>query len=264
MVERITSRENAHIKAYCKLASSKKYRDASGSFVLEGAKLAEEAYRNKVSIEKVFLTEQAYEKYGEKLFELLNSGVPVWLIGADIAKKMADTENPQGVFAVCQKPADTLLPEQIRPDGVYVALCGLQDPGNVGTIIRTAEALGVDGLLVSADCCDCYSPKVVRGTMGSVFRLPVMMVTKMEDTLRSLSVQGVESYAAVLDETANPLSEISFSGGIAVIGNEGNGLDQSVIDCCDHKMTIQMRGNAESLNAAMAAGIILWEMTRRR
>lgn len=198
----------------------------------------------------------------KKLFELLNSGVSAFSLGEEAAKKMADTGAPQGVFALCRKPDKTLLLDEIRPDGIYAALCGLQDPGNVGTILRTADALGIDGLLISADTCDIFSPKVIRGSMGAVFRLPTAVVPEVGAELLRLSERGCRSYAAVLDETAHSAAEYSFTGGIAVIGNEGNGLDRETIACCDEKMTIRMKGNAESLNAAMAAGIILWEMTR--
>lgn len=257
----ITSRENAHIKEYCKLRSSKKQRDMQNSFVLEGLKLTLEAYDNEVSIEKVFLTERVLKKYQEKLFELLNSGITVLQITDEVAKKMSDTESPQGIFAQCSKLDKFLSPDTIEDNGIYLALSDLQDPGNIGTIIRTAEAIGIKGLLLSENCCDIYNPKVVRASMGSVFRVPFLISDDFCRDLRKFSDKGIVSYATVLDSEARSITQIGFGGrGIAVIGNEGNGLSPEVVSCCDEKITIKMRGNTESLNAAMAAGIIMWQM----
>ncbi len=257
----ITSRENAHIKEYCKLRASKKFRDAQRSFVVEGIKLTLEAYENDVSIEKVFLTEHMAEKYREKLFELLNSGVTVLQVTEEVAKKMSDTESAQGIFAQCGKLDKFLSADKIEDSGVYLALSDLQDPGNIGTIIRTAEAIGVKGVLLSANCCDIYNPKVVRASMGSVFRVPFFVSDDFCGDLKSFSDRGIVSYATVPDHTAKSITEVAFNGnGIAVIGNEGNGLSEEVISCCDEKITIKMKGNTESLNAAMAAGIIMWQM----
>lgn len=261
-METITSRENPQIKAFCKLSGSKKQRDISGSFTLESVKLVLEAFENGVSIEKVFLTESAEKKYEEKLFELLNSGIPVIRVSEEVGRKLSEADTPQGVFAVCKKLDKSFAADTIENKGVYAALCGLQDPGNIGTILRTAEALGVRGVLMSEDCCDIYNPKVLRASMGTVFRLPIRVCGDFCGALRELSAAGVPTYAAVLDENAESLTDIAFDGvGVAVIGNEGNGLSEAVAACCDRRVTIRMKGNAESLNAAMAAGIILWKLT---
>lgn len=262
-METITSRENAGIKEYCKLTAAKKQRDAAGKFAAEGVRLTLEAFQNGVRIEKVFFTAGAEKRYGEKLFELLNSGIPASLITEELSSRMSDTDSPQGVFAICKKLDKSFGTDKIEHNSVYAALSDLQDPGNMGTIIRTAEALGVRGIIASEGCCDLYNPKVLRATMGAAFRMPYCVVPELGTILRELSGRGILSYAAVLDEAAEPLTEIDFSGGgIAVIGNEGNGLKQEVSAACDRRITIRMKGKAESLNAAMAAGIILWEMTR--
>ena len=259
----ITSRENDAVKEFCKLSSSKKRRDETGCFALESMKLVLEAYENGVSIEKVFLTDTALQKYREKLFELLNSGVRICIISDEVSRKMTLTDSPQGIFAVCKKLDKSFPADKIKHMGVYAALCGLQDPGNIGTILRTAEAFGVRGVIVSTSCCDLYNPKVLRASMGTVFRLPVWVSADFCGTLKSFSAAGMPTYAAVVNESVQSLTDIDFGGkGVAVIGNEGNGLPQEVADCCDVQMTIRMAGKTESLNAAMAAGIILWEMTR--
>lgn len=262
-MEIVTSRENQAVKAFCRLSGSKKQRDLTGTFALESIKLLLEAFENRVRIEKVFLTEAAEEKYREKLFELLNSGIPVVRISEDVSRKMSEAETPQGVFAVCGKLDKSFPLNKIDNKGVYTALCGLQDPGNIGTILRTAEALGVCGVLMSGDCCDIYNPKVLRASMGTVFRLPIRVCEHICAELKGLSLAGISTYAAVVNQPAESLSDILFErNGVAVIGNEGNGLPQEIIDACDRRLTIAMRGNAESLNAAMAAGIILWQMTK--
>ncbi len=261
-MEWITSKENGAVKEFCKLYASKKQRDQTRTFALESHKLLREALQNDVSIEKVFMTPFAEEKYGEELFELLNRDVPVLRIADAVSRKMSVAETPQGVFAICRKPERTFTSIKANADGVYLALCNLQDPGNIGTILRTADALGVQGVLISADSCDIYNPKVLRASMGTVFRLPVFVCDDIGADLQRLSKAGLLTYAAVVTPDARPLTEISFAQkGVAVIGNEGNGLPANLVACCDERMTIPMAGNAESLNAAMAAGIILWQMT---
>jgi len=262
-METITSRENGVVKAFCKLSASKKQRDLSGTFGVESLKLVLEAYENHVRIEKVFFTEGAEQKYREKLFELLNSGIPTVRISEEVSRKMSEADTPQGVFAICRKLDKSFSSDKIENKGVYAALCGLQDPGNIGTVLRTAEALGVRGVLMSKDCCDIYNPKVLRASMGTVFRLPIEICEDFGARLKALSAAGIPTYAAVVDSSAESLTDIEFGGnGVAVIGNEGNGLPPETVACCDRRITIRMKGNAESLNAAMAAGIFLWQMTK--
>ena len=158
-----------------------------------------------------------------------------------------------------------LCAEALDTDGQYLALCGLQDPGNVGTIIRTAEAMGLTGLILAGSCPDIYSPKVLRSTMGSVFRLPIRVAGDEALLLQEARAAGVKSYAAALHRQACLLPGTGLGpGSLVLIGNEGNGLPDAVVQACDAPLMIQMPGRAESLNAAMAAGIIAWEMARAR
>ena len=144
----------------------------------------------------------------------------------------------------------------------YAVLHQLQDPGNAGMILRTADALGLDGVIYSASC-DIYSPKVVRATMGSLFRVPLCCVPEIEPVLAACRDAGVESCAAVVSGQAELVGQCLFRKGTAVvIGNEGNGLPEEVSAACDRRVTIPMHGTIESLNAAMAAGIILWEVQK--
>ena len=147
-------------------------------------------------------------------------------------------------------------------DSPHIVLHHPSDSGNLGTILRTADALGLDGVIYSASC-DIYSPKVVRATMGSLFRVPLCCVPDIAPVLEACRCAGVETCAAVVSGAAELVGQCRFSGGTAiVIGNEGNGLPETVADACDRRVTIPMHGTIESLNAAMAAGIILWEVQR--
>ena len=151
--------------------------------------------------------------------------------------------------------------DKIKTGDKFLALDNLQDPGNLGTILRTAEALNVTGIVLSADCCDIYSPKVVRGSMGAVFRLPFVVSDTISGYLNAHS--ELESYAAVVSASADKITTTPFvSPCIVAVGNEGNGLKEETISACKHKITIPMEGRAESLNAAVAASIIMWEMMK--
>lgn len=252
-MEKIESRDNAKIKEYVKIASSRKRREESGKFVLEGLKLLEEAERSGVFIERVFVTERCLAARPEL------AGKPgVTLISEAVEGKISQSAAPQGVYALCKKLDKPENLGKIDSNGSYIALWDLQDPGNVGTIIRCADAMGLSGVILSENCCDLYSLKTLRAAMGSLFRVPVFTV-EME---RFLLETPLTSYAAVVTPDALPATQVSYQGAVAVIGNEGRGLSPEQAAACSAKITIPMRGNAESLNAAMAAAILMWEMAR--
>ena len=139
----------------------------------------------------------------------------------------------------------------------------IQDPSNLGTVLRTAEALGMGGVILTQGCCDVYSPKVLRGSMGAVFRLPMALVETMPPAVKALEQKGFVTMAAVPDRKAEPITQVLFSSpSIVLVGNEGNGLTEACIQACTQSVTIPMEGRAESLNAATAASILIWEMVR--
>lgn len=256
----ITSKDNPVIKLYQRLSSSKKERLEYGLFVLEGLRIVTDALREDSGLSHLILTKQAAEKYGEELFQADLRDTRTMVISNELGNRIASTEKTQGVFAVCR------IPQQHAPvfkaDGRYVVLCGLQDPGNVGMIIRTADALGMDGVILSGSC-DMYSPKVIRSTMGSVFRQDITIVNDIDRLFDLFAENGVETSAAVIDKDAVPVTECSFSGAQAVlIGNEGSGLPPEIAARCSRKIIIPMYGSINSLNAAMAAGILMWELRR--
>lgn len=267
-METITSNTNANIKEYVKLRDSKSFRNKNNLFVVESVKLLNEAIDSGIIIKKAFVTSLSKEKNYEILQSLFEKSkkntekAKLYEITQDIEKKLTITGNSQGVFAVCEKLDKNDVWDTINIQGKYVFLSHLQDTGNVGTIIRTALALGLNGIIVSKDTCDLYSLKVLRASMGSVFRINWYESENIVEDLRQLS-KHFKTYAAVLDDTATDLLDVNFSkNSIIVIGNEGNGLDVEEVSACTNKITISMKGNAESLNAGIASSILMWEMMK--
>lgn len=257
----IISVENPKIKFYKKLSESKKYRRENGLFTLEGTRLIADAAAENAGLRSVFITKAYFEKYGGTL--RFPNETETFLIPDELGKKISSTDNAQGIFAVCRALDKPHVSDIIKNGKRYVLLHNIQDPGNLGTIIRTADAIGMDGVFL-ADCCDLYNPKTVRSTMGSLFRVNVSE-TAFDDVFPLFGQAGVPTFAAVVDGDAVSVSDCDFSGGGAVlIGNEGNGLPREISEMCDVKLTIKMRGNVNSLNAAMAAGIIMWELAKKK
>lgn len=256
-MEKITSRSNNLIKHIKKLFTSHKYRAENFQFALEGARLCFDVLNSECGADILLLTETADCKYADKCSQLVNGFDKVFYISDELAAYLSETKNPQGVFAVCSQRTGSFYPERGKK---YIALDKIQDPANLGAIIRTAEALGVDGAVLSG-CCDLYNPKVLRSSMGGVLRLPVLQCDDLAKEIRNLNSQGFNSYAAVPDSSAPDIKDISFNGSdICVIGNEGNGVSDDVKEACSGLLTINMLGRAESLNASVAAAIVMWEM----
>ena len=256
----ITSRENRIVKEYRRLSGDAKYRRQSGLFVTEGARLCADAVRSHITIETALITARARLQYADSTAAVECASAQTIEIPEGLSDYLGDTESPQGVFCICRIPA---FAELTMTDGRFAALERIQDPGNLGTMIRTAEAFGLDGVLLSDGCCDPYSPKVLRSSMGGVFRLPLIAAGNLAEFLPRLHETGFCSYACVVDSDAAVLQKTAFQGGtVCVIGNEGNGLLPETVAACSRRITIPMAGRAESLNASMAAGIVFWEMVR--
>ena len=245
----ITSRSNPLVKSILALRD-KKARRERGEYIAEGIKQVREAVACGCKISCIVYAESFS---GERFFPDLAQTV-----SDSVFEKLSEEVTPQGVLAVIKIPDTSVR----APQGRCLLLDGVSDPGNVGTMIRTADAMGLDGVVLSRECCDLYNMKTLRAAMGSLFRMPVL-VTDMEDFLHRYRGQ-LTSYAAVVGE-ATPLTEVSFPGrSVILIGNEGNGLSAHQAACCDSRITIPMTGRAESLNAAMAATILMWELSRSR
>lgn len=255
----ISAYTNEKIKEYRKLLTSRKARRESGRFPLEGLRLCADAAASGFPIETLFLTEAAEEKGGERLALLLENARRIYTVSPAVAEKMADTVSPQGVF--CTVHTQVQKPFEVHAGGRYVVLDRVQNPQNLGAIARTAEALGVDALLAFGGC-DRYNPKALRASMGSLLRLPVFDVADIAETLHLLG-EAVPTFASVPDADALSVTDADFSRGAAVvIGNEGEGVSNEVLSAVQRRVTIPMRGNAESLNAAAAAILLIWEMTK--
>lgn len=262
----ITSRDNQFVRQVKRLLSDSGARRAEGLFAIEGARLCADAAMSGVKIRTLLYTAESGNIYASQLEILRSKCKETYEISAPLSKAIGDTSTPQGVFCVCElldnrTGLDTI--EYIaKPKTGYLALENLQDPANMGAIIRTAEALGLDGLLLSDGCCDIYNPKVLRGSMGGVFRLPPIHVGSMTKAAEKLTAAGIACYACVIGNDADLVGQTSLSSCVCIIGNEGNGLRPETITACTGRITIPMAGRAESLNAAMAAGIVMWEMTK--
>ena len=183
------------------------------------------------------------------------------MVTPEIFAYISDTQTPQGFLCVVKTLDKSCQFDTIKGNGKMIALDNMQDPNNLGTVLRSAEAFGVSGVILSSDCCDIYNPKVVRGSMGAVFRLPFCICDTVVEFLNENP--GITSYAAVVDADAKSVTGFDYQAPcVAVIGNEGNGLKPQTVEACSHKLTIPMKGKAESLNASAAAAILIWEMTK--
>lgn len=257
----IQSRDNPMIKEAAALVSDKKLRRETGLFVAEGARLCSEAAKSGAEVLRVFLTEEAENRYPEYLSELLSAAKETYYISPSAAEKISDTKTPQGVFALCRFAEREI---DLSSDGLFVLLSELQDPGNIGTVLRTCEAMDVKGVFLCG-CADFLSPKVLRSSMGCLFRLPVKVFKTDEEALSVLKAAGVSTYAAALSERAEMLPDVKFERRSCVlIGNEGNGLSEKTVASCDKTVMIPMPGRAESLNAACAAAIMIYAASRQR
>ena len=254
----ITSRKNPVIAGLRALCREKKERDAKGQFLIEGAKLAEEAVKSGLEITGVYAVAEALEKYPEAAALLKKQG-EITMITAELAEYISDQKTPQGVFVTAKILDKSEISVKIKGYKRIVLLDRLQDSGNVGTIIRTAEAMGFDAVLAGEGTADLWSPKVIRSAMGSLFRLPCCQLS-LSELIPALTDSGFDVYGAMLDEKAQRLGEITFgSKNAIVIGNEGNGISAEIAALCNKKVYIPIK-NAESLNAAAAAAILCWEL----
>ena len=251
----VTSRENPVIKAVFKLKSSAKERKNQGKFIVEGLRVCSDCIENGVQFDTLILTEKFVEKNTEIAEDLAVYAENTIVVPEFVFEKIADTETPQGVLAVVKMPENSL---EINKNGRYIALENLQDPSNLGAVSRTAEALGIDGIIISSNSCDPYSPKVVRASMGTILRVPIII---SKDFLGELKGSGLKLYACVVKD-GKKITDVTFSDGtVVLIGNEANGLTENTVAACE-KITIPMSGRAESLNASVAAAIAMWELKR--
>ncbi len=255
----ITATSNKRIKHLVSLAEKAKMRNAEQVFLAEGSKMFEEAAEDRIL--EVYVSESYIEKNG--ISEKLNT-VGYETVTDEVFKKISDTKAPQGILCVLKQYAYTLDDLFKKKNPVLVLLEDIQDPGNLGTILRTGEGAGIDGVIMSRETVDIYNPKVIRATMGSVYRMPFIYVNSLTETIDLLQKKGISVYAAHL-KGKNYYDSFDFVKGTAfLIGNEGNGLNKETADKADSYLKIPMEGKVESLNAAMATGLLMYEAYRQR
>ena len=283
-METITSVKNERVKAAAKLTSSTKARREQGLFVLEGLRLCMDVVRSGLRCAELFVSEEFCAKHGAEYEALAACSDEVFLVNDAVLEKLSDTRTPQGVCCVVRMAAPVSLLERAPVSGApasetdvsgtkLLLLENVQDPANLGAIARTAEALGISGLLVSSGC-DVYAPKALRASMGALLRLPVEVVdagvvlsregkTPVPPLLKKAEALGFKTYASTPAADAVPVTEADFSGPVlCVVGNEANGVTPETMAACAERVTIPMAGRAESLNAAAAGAILMWEMVR--
>lgn len=253
-ITNITSRQNQLILKYSKL-KSKKVRDDLGLFFFEGEKLFKEAISNNASIEAVFIKESYLNS---KLFD--NCSFPLYSVSDSVYEKLTNENSPEGIFTICK-----VKKNKERKDGIILILDTLQDPGNVGTIIRSADSFLCKKIICSLGCADIYSDKAIRASMGAIFRMCIETDCDIVKEIEKLKNSGYTVYSSLLDRNSEKLGNIdSFNNCAFVIGNEGKGISDDVKNVCSKSVYIPMgEDTSESLNASVAASIILYKASEK-
>ncbi|MBE5964542.1 MAG: RNA methyltransferase [Lachnospira sp.] len=253
----INSVSNAKVKYVMNLQKKSKFREQENIFVVEGIKMFMETPKH--LIEKVYVTETFLDSHKE-LFE----NVEYETVTDRVFEQMSDTKTPQGVL-VLVKMQKRNISDIAKCKSPYIIVAeDLQDPGNLGTIVRTAEGAGIDGIILSKNTVDIYNPKTIRSTMGSVYRVPVYVSEDIVATIKELQKMGVSTYAAHLSGEKY-YSDCDYKSATAfVIGNESKGISREAAKACDNLIKIPMKGEVESLNAAIAAAILMYEGAKQR
>lgn len=257
----ITSKDNEIIKHIKKL-SDKKYRDQNNCYIIEGIKIVEEAIQEKVLIEKIIICEElinTLEISNDLMCEITKHDCIY--VTEKIFKTLTQVMNPQGILAVINKNKEDA---QIKYDeDIIVALDDIQDPGNLGTILRTVDSIGIKQIIVSKGTADVYNPKVVRSTMGAIFRVKIIETENLKETIEIIRKNGYQLLVTSL-QTQNSVYDIDYNKKIIVIGNEAKGVSPEIQNIADERIRIPMLGKTESLNASVATGIILYEYVRQK
>lgn len=262
----ITSTSNSKVKNVALLQKKAKERRTQNAFVVEGARIVSETPMDllmEIYMSESFEKSGEYERVAALVAKAKDAGAFVETVSDNVFEAMSDTVTTQGILAVVKKPEFAMRHLLVGTPHILVVET-LQDPGNLGTIFRTAEGAGATGIIMNKTTVDLFSPKVVRSTMGSIYRMPHVIVEDLKDTIRDLQGSGITFYAAHL-KGEKFYDEFDYTKPTAfLIGNEGNGLSDEIADAADEYMKIPMEGQLESLNAAMAAGILMYEAHRQR
>lgn len=257
----ITSRKNKTVLSAAELFSKKKARDESGTFPVEGFKLLEEAISAGLEISELFFTQNALDNFGT-LLEKAGCASP-YLVTDEVYAKISGEEAPQGIFASVRKPSAGALTDSELEKGGFVLLEDIQNPLNIGAVLRCCYAMGFEKVIFSSACADIYSPKCARAAMGSLFRITPYFTDNMPETVKKITSAGNRVFCTRLDKDSLRLGTFEFAHTDSfVIGNEGHGASGAVSNACSGGLFIPMNDGAESLNAAAAAAIVMWEMKK--
>lgn len=255
----IKSRDNLQVKQARKLRE-KKYRTESKKFLIEGFRFVMEAVNSDFTVTDIFLTDSFYDRWKRSLMKERIENMPsVYIVTDEVLRSISSTENPQGIVAVVKC---TRLKPKKAAEGFYLLLDRIQDPGNMGTIIRSSHAAGAQGIIITKGTVDIYNEKVLRATMGSIFYIPIIQDTDLKQ-VKALREEGFKLVASSLDGDTNFYNINLKQKIIFALGNEANGLSEHIEEMADIKVRIPMPGKAESLNAAVAASVMMFEAVRQ-
>ena len=260
-MQTITSKDNELIKHIRKL-KDKKYRDESNEYVVEGVKLVEEAVKENAKIKQIIVCEDTTRTYEIPTHIMLEIAKYECISVSDkIFNIITQVTNPQGIMAIIEKNAQNAKIDYTQD--IIVVLDDVQDPGNLGTILRTIDSANLTQIIVSKDTVDAYNQKVVRSTMGAIFRINVVEVDNLKEALKDIKKHKYKIMCTDLSADKN-IYEADYNKKVLVIGNEANGVTQEVLELADEKIIIPMLGKTESLNASVATSIIIYEYIRRK
>ncbi len=263
-MKRVSGKDNPTVKHITKLMKSSAYRREQDSYIIEGIRLCTDALDSHVKIQTVVFSEKFTETHAKLIRPFVEVCESTLICSDKLFSQISDTGTPQGILCIIKRTGRKFSVER---NGIYLGLEHIQDPSNMGTILRTAEALGVKGIIVTKDSCDIFSPKVIRGTMGAIFRLPIYECQNMAYEVQKMNKNQITTIATTLHQKSIPITEITEQqkqSCAVIIGNEGNGLTPQTISECQIKAVIPMQGKAESFNASVATAIILWELCRTK
>lgn len=260
--EEITSRKNPNIVLAASIAE-KKYRDKTGLFCFEGSKLLSEILQSDYELECIMFTGRAFEKYGNLLDKVSQKTSKLYLVSDSVYEKITNEKSPQGIFTIAKQKKIEIFSNISQSKGI-IFLDSVQNPSNLGTIARSAFSLGDYAIVCTPDCADIYNPKAIRAAMGAIFKLEFYSSGEIKECFKKIKAGGRRVLATVLSEKAVEIQKANLCpNDCLVIGNEGNGVSGQVLQECDVHVIIPMQEGAESLNAAAACAIFIWEANRQ-
>lgn len=265
----VSSKANSLVVRMAKL-KDKKYRKSEALFRFDGIKLFLEAVQNGAPIRYVLVTESASDRFKDTV-DQSPIEANLYVLSDEVFSKLTDEQAPEGIITVCQNLESiqkindySFLSNALKKSSVLM-LESIRDAGNMGTILRSARAFGIDALVVSSDCADLYNPKTIRAAMGALFTQRVVVVDDIAAAVKEFRQKGTKVFAAALEKNARRLGSFELQkGDVILIGNEGHGLSKETIDACDECLYIPMESGSESLNASIAASVCMWELYKTK